>query len=121
MKKTSIVTLMAFFTLSGLLWAENQDQPRTGEFKVFGVCEMCKARIEKAAKTDGVISAVWDVETKILKIEYIPSIIKIEEIHKNIARVGHDTEMVRADDEVYNKLPSCCKYERVLRHDGHKH
>lgn len=121
MKITIIITLVAFFSLSGILWAENQEQPRKEEFKVFGVCDMCKVRIEKAAKTDGVISAIWDVKTKILKIEYLPSLIKIEDIHKNIAKVGHDTEIARADDEVYDKLPSCCKYERGMVDFEHKH
>ncbi len=121
MKTTILITIIAFVSWSGLLWADNQEQPRTAEFKVSGKCEMCKARIEKAAKTDGVISAVWDVETKILKVEYLPSKIKLETIHRNIARVGHDTETEKADDEVYNKLPACCKYERSMNHQGHKH
>ncbi len=82
------------------------------EFKVYGNCGMCKSRIEKAAKSKGVYSARWSIETKILRVEYDPLKIKSEAIHKNIANVGHDTEKVRAPDSVYEKLPTCCKYER---------
>ena len=30
-----------------------------------------------------------------------------------VAKVGHDTDMHKATDEAYNKLPSCCKYDRT--------
>jgi hypothetical protein len=40
-----------------------------------------------------------------------------------IANAGHDTEMHKATDEAYNKLPGCCKYERAkagMKMDGKK-
>ena len=37
-------------------------------FKVFGNCEMCKERIEKAAKGKGIVKANWDIDTKILTL-----------------------------------------------------
>jgi hypothetical protein len=56
----------------------------------------------------------------------------IKKIHEAIAGAGHDTELVRADDETYSKLPACCKYERMSyesseasgskgSHDHHMH
>ena len=30
-----------------------------------------------------------------------------------IATIGHDTQTQKASDEAYNKLPSCCKYDRA--------
>lgn len=81
-------------------------------FRVFGNCGMCKDRIEKASKNiDGVETAQWNEETEILKISH-KSNVKIHDVHKAIAAVGHDTEMHKADDEVYSSLPECCKYER---------
>ena len=112
MKTTILISIFAFFFGSAFSQKGNQNQAGTTEFKVLGECGMCKARIEKAAKTDGVTSAVWDEKTKILKVEYLPSKIKVETIHKNIAKAGHDTDKEKADDAVYNKLPACCKYER---------
>jgi hypothetical protein len=38
--------------------------------------------------------------------------VKLYEIHKAIAKVGYDTEMEKADDEVYNNLQGCCQYTR---------
>jgi periplasmic mercuric ion binding protein len=80
--------------------------------KVWGNCGSCKARIEKAAKVDGVSSADWKKETKVLTLVYDPSKVKSDDIQKKIAAVGHDTEKFKADNKVYAKLPGCCQYER---------
>lgn len=82
-------------------------------FKVSGNCGMCKSRIEKAVGTlEGVQSANWEVKTKEMTVKYDASKVKEAEIHEKIAGVGHDTEKVKASDEVYRKLPGCCRYER---------
>lgn len=81
--------------------------------KVGGECEMCKDRIETAAKTvSGVKSANWEIETKMLHLNFDSSKTNSEEIQKAVAAVGHDTEKFKAPDEVYKKLPECCLYER---------
>jgi hypothetical protein len=36
----------------------------------------------------------------------------LAEIKKAVAKVGHDTEEVKATKEDYDNLHSCCKYER---------
>ncbi|MDR3217610.1 MAG: cation transporter [Dysgonamonadaceae bacterium] len=78
---------------------------------VQGSCEMCKTRIEKAAKSvDGVASATWDAESKQLEFLYDASKTAPEAVSKAIATVGHDTEKDTASDDVYNALPGCCKY-----------
>ncbi len=83
-------------------------------FKVAGNCGMCETRIEKAAKSvDGVSAADWNKETKMIEVSFDDSETNIVKVHEAIANVGHDTEMVRADDETYGNLPSCCKYERM--------
>ena len=83
------------------------------EFKVYGACGMCEARIEKAAKSvDGVEAADWNRETKMLTIEYDSGKVNLDDVHKKIAEAGHDTDKVRAKDEVYKALPACCHYER---------
>jgi outer membrane receptor for ferrienterochelin and colicin len=71
---------------------------------------MCKNRIEKAAKGKGITSAIWDVDTKILSLDYDPSITSLEKVQGRIADVGHDTELKKAKDFVYNELPDCCHY-----------
>jgi mercuric ion binding protein len=84
----------------------------TATFKVYGNCEMCKTRIENAAKVEGVEKATWLQETKILTLVYDSGKIKLEQVHRKIAEAGHDTEKARAADETYQKLPACCKFER---------
>ena len=83
-------------------------------FGVSGKCEMCKARIEEAAKSvKGVAIAVWDVKTKKIKVEYNDNLTNPYAIQKAIALVGHDTEKVKANDKTYNSLPDCCKYRKL--------
>lgn len=85
---------------------------KTETFKVSGKCEMCKSRIEKSAKTNGVTSAEWITKTKMLTITYDPSKTSKDAVAKNLASIGHDTEKYKAPDDVYKKLPGCCHYER---------
>ncbi len=87
-------------------------QEKTDTIKVSGECGMCKNRIQKALKIEGVSSAVWDTETKLLIVTYNSKKITNEQIQKKVAAVGHDTEKYKAETAVYNKLPGCCKYDR---------
>ncbi|GAB4318145.1 MAG: hypothetical protein Kow00127_10110 [Bacteroidales bacterium] len=82
----------------------------TEKFTVSGVCGMCEKRIEKAALIKGVKMADWNKETKELTVIYKPSKVSLDEIHKAVAKAGHDTGKVTASDEVYAKLPACCRY-----------
>ena len=75
---------------------------------------MCEARIEKAAlSVQGVSSAEWNKETRVIEIVYDPATTEILKVHEAIAAVGHDTELVTASDEVYENLPACCHYKRL--------
>ena len=84
----------------------------TESIRVNGACGMCKNRIQKTLKIDGVSEAAWDRETKVLLVSYNPDIISNDAIQKKLADVGHDTEMYKANDDVYEKLPGCCHYDR---------
>lgn len=78
---------------------------------VQGLCEMCKDRIEKAAKSvSGVISASWDIKTKQLHLDFDPAKTSVDAVAKAVAKAGHDTDKYKADKATYNALPSCCKY-----------
>ena len=86
---------------------------KTATFEASGKCGMCKKRIENAALgLEGVQSASWDVESKVLAVKYDPATVTEADIQKQVAGVGHDTEQVKATDEAYSSLPGCCKYER---------
>lgn len=85
---------------------------KTVTIKVWGNCELCKERIEKAAKIEGVSKADWNVDTQKLTLAYNPSKVTSDEVQKRIAAVGHDTEKYKANDKAYSSLPSCCRYVR---------
>lgn len=81
--------------------------------EVNGNCDQCKKRIEKAAfSVAGVKSAVWDVESHQLSVILNEEKTTITEVEKAVAKIGHDTETQKAADETYEKLHSCCKYDR---------
>lgn len=84
--------------------------PKTETIKVSGNCDMCKARIEKAAKIDGVSKAEWSTKDKTLTAVFDPAKTNMETIGKKIAAAGHDNDKAKATDAAYNKLPSCCQY-----------
>jgi periplasmic mercuric ion binding protein len=92
--------------------AQKSGTTKTETLKVWGNCDMCKARIEKTVLAAGATSADWSTETKMLTVKYDPSKTNGESLSKKLAAVGHDTEKFKADDKAYNALPSCCKYER---------
>jgi len=109
------VVLLTAFGLSTSAQTTNKTsaQGKTETFKVWGKCEMCKTRIEKAVKAEGATSANWDEKTKMLAVTFDPSKTNIESLSKKLAAVGHDTEKFKAADDVYAKLPGCCHYERA--------
>ncbi|WP_459685713.1 heavy-metal-associated domain-containing protein [Viscerimonas tarda] len=78
---------------------------------VQGMCDMCKARIEKAASgVKGVSAATWDGEKKEVHLNFDSHQTSVDAISKAIAKSGHDTDKDKADDAVYDALPGCCKY-----------
>ena len=52
-----------------------------------------------------------------LKVIFNEKKISLEQIHKKIASIGHDTKLEIAPDEAYNNLYMCCKYrdEEVVK------
>lgn len=93
--------------------ASSSAQSEHAMLKVDGSCEMCKERIEKAAMgVKGVSSAMWDSADKVLHLNFDPSLTSLAAISKAVAKVGHDTELDKADKKVYDALPGCCKYRK---------
>ncbi|ROI07961.1 TonB-dependent receptor [Chryseobacterium sp. H3056] len=84
----------------------------TEEYFVRGNCDMCKARIETAAKSAGATAANWSAETQKVSLEFDPAKTSADAILKKIADVGHDNEKFLTTDTVYKKLPGCCLYDR---------
>jgi len=114
-----LLSSLFIFILSASTAAQTHDQNKTDtsaavteSFKVWGKCDMCKARIEKTVKSEGVTIATWDLKTQLLTVAYDPAKTNGDELSKKLAAAGHDTEKYKASDEVYALLPACCHYER---------
>ena len=135
MKNLIIFCLMAF--LSPVLMAqESPIQPaapvvkkktavvseklETAEFMVLGNCGMCEKVIEKAALGAGASVAEWDVKADMLKVSFPAKKTSTDAIQKAVAQAGYDNAGYKADDEAYNKLHGCCKYDRTGAAGGTK-
>ena len=107
-----IALLLSISTIS-ISFAQKSTVLNTKEqIKVWGNCESCEKRIEKAALSAGAATAIWSDQSYILTVSYDRAKTSSEKIQKAIAAAGHDTEKFKGDDNAYNKLPSCCKYDR---------
>jgi len=110
--KNFIVSILFALVIHVTAFAQTTDK-KTETFKVYGNCGMCKNTMEGALKKkDGVLSKSWDTKTKMITVTYDPSKITLTQIQQKIASVGYDTDSIKANDETYNKLHTCCQYER---------
>ncbi len=113
MKNSIIAILVTFFSISAVA-QEKKSKNKKVEMKVAGNCEMCEKRIEKAAfSVKGVKSAEWHADHKDIHLIIDENKCSKEDVAKAIASVGHDTQFVKAEDALYEKLHGCCLYERI--------
>lgn len=104
-----IITLAAtnFFAQDKTVKAQNVKT----SIRVFGVCGDCKDRIQEAAfSIKGVKQAEWNKKTKQLSVVYNKAKCTQLQIEEAVAKIGHDTDAVKAADSVYKSLPACCAY-----------
>ncbi|GGH73483.1 MAG: copper chaperone [Bacteroidetes bacterium] len=106
MRTLKTLFAVAALTISTVSFAQTTDTT----FTVNGVCGMCQRTIENACDIDGVETASWSPETKIIQISFEPSIVSIDEINKAINDSGYDTEFSAAPENAYEGLHGCCKY-----------
>lgn len=110
--KTLNIYAALLFSIFAINFSFAQTSAKSETIKVWGNCDMCKSKIEKAAKAGGATMANWNEKTKILNASYSTSSTNSEKIQKSIAASGYDTRNFKADNNSYNKLMSCCKYDR---------
>jgi copper chaperone CopZ len=110
-KTMMLITGLLFFGMTSLFAKD----AKTEKIKVYGNCGQCKPRIEKAAKSvEGVTKATWNDKDEILTVVFDGAKTTTMKIEDAIAKVGHDTENMKATDKAYNALPGCCKYDRPV-------
>jgi hypothetical protein len=107
LKLFSFLVLCLAITLTTFAQKEKSET-----FKVSGECNMCKKKIEKAAREAGASYAYWSPETKMLKVTYNVNNSNTSAIQQSIANKGYDTPKFRATDEAYKSLDECCQYQR---------
>lgn len=112
MKK--IILLLLLLGMGSLVQAQEKlNKNAKHQFQVSGNCSMCKKRIEKAAlSVSGVKMANWNQETGQLQLILDEEKAPIDTVHARIAKVGHDTDKVKAKEEDYKSLHECCQYTR---------
>jgi len=113
LKIPSLVTFFMALVALGLPMGSCAQKTTTEAFPVAGNCGMCKSNIEKAAKKAGAADATWDVDGKILTFKYNSSSTNTAKIQQAVAAAGYDTRDVKATDEAYGQLHSCCQYDRT--------
>ncbi len=107
MKNNHIILSIFSLFFCTALFAQKKDT-----MKVWGNCGMCKKTIETAAKGSGATQADWNTETKILAVSYPEKKTSLSKIEQSVAAAGYDTQNFTAPVEAYNKLNSCCQYDR---------
>jgi mercuric ion binding protein len=99
-------------TLSILTGCGNPNEV-TKNFHVYGNCMMCEETIEGSLDSiNGISIGDWDRKTKQMVVTFDSTKISFSEVKDKIANVGYDMEDVRAEDDVYQGLHKCCKYQR---------
>lgn len=118
MKNIKNVLLVLWVTIAGFSAQAQEKKNKNAKytFEVNGNCDQCQRRIQKAAYgVAGVKMANWDVDSHQLSLILNEEKASLFQVKQAIAKVGHDTDEVKASDANYDNLHSCCKYERVKK------
>lgn len=116
MKNILLVVLVTLFGLTAQAQDKEVKKSKNAKYEVAvnGNCDMCKKRIEKAAfSVKGVKSAEWHADHQDLHLILDENKASVEDVCKAVAKAGHDTEVVKATEEDFNKLHTCCMYDRM--------
>lgn len=101
--------IVVFFTACGKKIPSNAIKET---FHVSGNCGMCKKTIENSLKLEGIYRAKWNKKTKLITVVFDSTVISLIDIQKRIADAGYDNDGFKATQSSYDKLHSCCKYDR---------
>lgn len=115
MKSTAKIWMVLIAILSTFNGFTQSKNSTTTSLKIYGNCDMCEKTIENAGNSKKEAQVDWNKDTKIAMISYDERKTDLDEILKRIALAGYDSEQFLAPDDVYAKLPECCRYERGLK------
>ncbi|KAA9339102.1 heavy-metal-associated domain-containing protein [Hymenobacter busanensis] len=120
--RTLLFSLSLLFVASFAQAQTGKTKPKAGteqvQIKTSAVCDMCKARLEKAmAYEKGVQAAVLDVPTQVLTVQYRADKTSPDALRAAVAATGYDADKLTANDKAYDRLPECCKKTNAV-HTG---
>jgi copper chaperone CopZ len=115
-----LIGAAGFIILSSFMTDKAKGKFQTENFKVYGSCGMCEERIENALDVKGIRFADWDLEHQLLNVTFNTKKLTLQQVHQIVADAGHDTDLVKATDEVYKNIDDCCKYREGAK-CGHEH
>lgn len=114
--RSFLLTLAVLFTAAASAQtaptAKAKAKPGTEQvqIKTSAVCDMCKARLEKAlAYEKGVQAATLDVPSQVLTVSYRADKTTPEALRAAISATGYDADATAANAKAYDRLPDCCK------------
>lgn len=112
-----LLTLSLCFALS----ATTQESPKPNKkakvvIKTNTYCDHCKKCESCAGKMEsqlpyvkGIKHVEYNEEEMTISVVYNDSKITVEQIRKEISKLGYDADDVPADPQAYQKLDGCCK------------
>jgi mercuric ion binding protein len=113
MKNIMILLFVAVFGFASQA-QEKKNKNAKYTFEVKGNCDQCQRRIQKAAfSVSGVKMANWDIDSHQMNLILNEEKASLLQVKQAIAKVGHDTDEVKATSYDYDHLHFCCQYERV--------
>ena len=111
--KNLVLGMMLLFVTLSIQAQDMKNKNAKYNIEVNGNCEQCKKRIEKAAfSVSGVKSADWGIDNHILHLIINEQKCTLLDVKKAVAKVGHDTDEVKATKETYDTRPGCCQFDR---------
>ena len=109
MKKIALLVTL----VCGMAWSATAQQKKPVTVKIATPtvqCEQCKKRIENYMKhEEGITKVMADYRRKTVTVTYLADRTNIENIKTGIANAGYDADDVKANDDCYKALPTCCK------------
>lgn len=105
----SIVIILSTIVLSSCAVFKPAEK-ETVKIQTNAECNMCKERIEGELNyVKGIVFAELHVESKELTVKYKPNKITVEEIRKEVSKIGYDADDIKAKKDAQEALPACCK------------
>lgn len=120
--KNSLLVLLLLFVSSFGFSQKPAAKTETVVIQTSAECDECKERIEgKLNYVKGIKFAELDVDSRKLTVKFKTDVISLEEIKKEVSKLGYQADEVAADPEAFEKLPACCKPNGMgsQEHSGH--